>query len=43
MPAKTKRPTQAEMKTRIARFNGLVSAKARHADARGISQEARLA
>src|SRR5690606_16717439 len=39
MPAKTKTPTQEEMKSRIARFKDLVSTKARHAESRGIPQE----
>ena len=39
MPAKTLRPTQAEMKTRIARFKDLVSTKARHAEGKGIPAE----
>lgn len=39
MPAKTKTPTQAEMKTRIARFKDLVSTKSRHAESKGIPQE----
>src|SRR5690348_6606704 len=39
MTAKTKTPTQAEMKTRIARFKDLVSTKARHAEGKGIPQE----
>jgi uncharacterized RmlC-like cupin family protein len=39
MPPKTKTPSQAEMKTRIARFKDLVSTKARHAEAKGIPQE----
>jgi uncharacterized RmlC-like cupin family protein len=39
MPAKTKRPTQEEMKTRIARFKDLVSTKARHAESLGIPSE----
>jgi uncharacterized RmlC-like cupin family protein len=37
--AKTKRPTQQEMKTRIARFKDLVSTKARHAESKGIPLE----
>ena len=37
--ARTKRPTQEEMKTRIARFKDLVSTKARHAQGKGIPQE----
>ncbi len=39
MPAKTQRPTQEEMKSRIARFKDLVSTKARHADSKGIPVE----
>jgi uncharacterized RmlC-like cupin family protein len=39
MPAKTKRPTQEEMKTRIARFKDLVSTKARHAEDKGVPLE----
>jgi uncharacterized RmlC-like cupin family protein len=39
MPAKTKRPTQQEMKSRIARFKDLVSTKARHAEGKGIPVE----
>jgi uncharacterized RmlC-like cupin family protein len=39
MPAKTKRPTQEEMKSRIARFKDLVSTKARHAEGKGIPIE----
>ena len=39
MPAKTKRPTQEEMKSRIARFRDLVSTKAKHAEGKGIPAE----
>ena len=39
MPAKTLRPTQEEMKKRIARFKDLVSTKARHAEGKGIPAE----
>ena len=39
MPAKTLRPTQEEMKKRIARFRDLVSTKARHAEGKGIPVE----
>jgi uncharacterized RmlC-like cupin family protein len=39
MPVKTKTPSQAEMKTRIARFKDLVSTKNRHADKFGIPAE----
>lgn len=39
MPAKTKRPTQEEMKSRIARFKDLVSTKAKHAEGKGIPAE----
>lgn len=39
MTAKTWRPTQDEMKTRIARFQNLVSTKARHAQNKGIPSE----
>lgn len=39
MPAKTLRPTQEEMKKRIARFRDLVSTKARHAEGKGIPAE----
>jgi uncharacterized RmlC-like cupin family protein len=39
MPAKTKRPTQEEMKARIARFKDLVSTKARHAEDKGVPLE----
>jgi uncharacterized RmlC-like cupin family protein len=39
MPARTKRPTQDEMKKRIARFKDLVSTKARHAEDKGIPVE----
>jgi uncharacterized RmlC-like cupin family protein len=39
MAVTTKTPTQAEMKTRIARFKDLVSTKARHAQGIGIPQE----
>lgn len=39
MPAKTLVPTQAEMKTRIARFKDLVSTKDRHAGKFGIPPE----
>ena len=39
MPVKTKRPTQEEMKTRIARFKDLVSTKARHGANKGIPVE----
>ena len=39
MSAKTLRPTQDEMKKRIARFKDLVSTKARHAEAKGIPAE----
>jgi uncharacterized RmlC-like cupin family protein len=39
MPAKTLRPTQDEMKKRIARFRDLVSTKARHAEGKGIPVE----
>jgi uncharacterized RmlC-like cupin family protein len=39
MPARTKTPTQAEMKTRIARFKDLVSTKARHSQSKGIPLE----
>ena len=39
MPVKTKTPTQAEMKTRIARFKELVSTKDRHAERLGIPKE----
>lgn len=39
MPAQTKRPSQEEMKARIARFKDLVSTKARHAENLGIPSE----
>lgn len=39
MAAKTKRPSQEEMKSRIARFKNLVSTKARHAEGKGIPVE----
>ncbi len=39
MAAKTWQPTQAEMRTRIARFKDLVSTKARHAEGKGIPAE----
>jgi uncharacterized RmlC-like cupin family protein len=39
MAATTWRPTQEEMKTRIARFKDLVSTKARHAEGKGIPSE----
>ena len=39
MPAKTLRPTQEEMKKRIARFKDLVSTKAKHAEGKGIPVE----
>jgi uncharacterized RmlC-like cupin family protein len=39
MPAKTQRPTQEEMKSRIARFKDLVSTKAKHAEGKGIPAE----
>ncbi len=39
MPVKTKTPSQAEMKTRIARFKDLVSTKNRHSDKLGIPPE----
>ena len=39
MSAKTKRPTQEEMKTRIARFKDLVSTKARHGANKGVLPE----
>ena len=39
MAAKTLTPTQAQMKTRIARFKDLVSTKARHAEGKGIPAE----
>lgn len=39
MTAKTKTPSQAEMKTRIARFKDLVSTKSRHSDKLGIPSE----
>ena len=39
MPARTKRPTQEEMKSRIARFKDLVSTKARHGANKGIPVE----
>lgn len=39
MPAKTRRPSQEEMKKRIARFKDLVSTKARHAEGKGIPAE----
>ena len=39
MAVSTKTPTQAEMKTRIARFKDLVSTKARHAESKGIPAE----
>ena len=39
MPAKTKRPTQEEMKTRIARFKDLKSTKAQHGANIGIPPE----
>ncbi len=38
MSARTKTPSQAEMKTRIARFKDLISTKARHAQGKGIPQ-----
>ena len=39
MPARTLRPTQEEMKARIARFKDLKSTKARHAEGKGIPME----
>ena len=39
MAARTLTPTQAQMKTRIARFKDLVSTKARHAEGKGIPAE----
>jgi len=39
MATKTLRPTQQEMKTRIARFKELVPTKARHAEKLGLPQE----
>ncbi|HTE16562.1 MAG TPA: hypothetical protein VK642_15935 [Burkholderiales bacterium] len=39
MPAKTKRPTQEEMKTRIARFKDLKSTKAQHGLNKGMPPE----
>ncbi len=39
MPAKTKRPTQEEMKARIARFKDLVSTQARHGANKGVPVE----
>ena len=36
MPTKTQRPTQEEMKTRIARFKDLKSTKAQHGANKGI-------
>ena len=39
MAAKTKRLTQQEMKTRIARFKDLGSTKARHGESKGIPRE----
>jgi uncharacterized RmlC-like cupin family protein len=39
MSAKTRTPSQAEMKSRISRFKNLVSTKARHAEGKGIPPE----